>query len=274
MTNLRELACDLLTKYGNDPLKAQPAFDRALKKNLKLRKVLEIDYLSEIAKGHALVEIHHAAPLQDGSHQATDNQTTSAAIHQFNESTGAGEDHVQYDNQISDVSSAQAKEGGGHGRFDTQISNAATPPKNPDDDRTVPVKGYKVKPFYRYPERTEAEKEVTRITKLTSSSVLQRFGMEKLRYHELDAFIRENAQTGNARIWQGINNVQRAALASLIRRHATPPDSSMLVRDIISDADLTRLEAVAIARAPKLVTSLIDRGTKQLAREVEKIAAE
>ena len=267
MTNLRELALDLLGKHGNNPLKAQPPFDRALKKNLKLRKQLETEYLETIAKGLAVAETQRLATLaQDGDQTPCVTQNEGVAIHlstDVAEGQRTGENHRNV---------ASAKDGGDQLAIDTQLADVATIPPNPE--RTVPIKPYKVKGFWRHPERTEAEKEMARITKLTSSSVLHRFGMDKLRYHELDAFIRENAQTGNAHIWQGINNVQRAALASLIRRHATPPDTTMFVRDMISDADLTKLEATAIAQAPKLVGALIARGTKQLAKDVERITAE
>ena len=98
--------------------------------------------------------------------------------------------------------------------------------------------------------------------------------MEKVRYRELDAVIRENGKAAGARIHAGISNIQRAAFASLIKRHVIPVNDSAFISEVVSEADLNKLAIIAIRQAPELAARYAKRDAEQIIEDVKLIAAE
>src|SRR5208337_3513866 len=150
----------------------------------------------------------------------------------------------------------------------------APSPAAPDKTVHVTKHGKKIREFWRHPPRTEAQKEAARTAAMVGGSQWREYGLEKIRYRELDQFIRDNAEIGTINVVRGVNNFQKAALAALIQRHVVPIDQGQLVTELVSDHELQKYVALAIKWAPKYAATRARADADDVIENVKMIAAE
>jgi len=179
--------------------------------------------------------------------------------------------HVPPDAQQADAGKAADDDGQLIG--ETHKHDALSPAA-PDKTVHVTKHGKKIREFWRHPPRTEAQKEAARTAAMVGGSQWREYGLDKVRYRELDQFIRDNAEIGTINVVRGVNNFQKAALAALIQRHVVPIDQGQLVTELVSDHELQKYVALAIKWAPKYAATRARADADDVIENVKMIAAE
>jgi hypothetical protein len=154
---------------------------------------------------------------------------------------------------------------GGHSTDDAHDKTAAarstSQPKQP-------------KPFFPQKGKSEAEKEITRRAALAGSSLWVELGMDRLRYRELDAFIREQILAGAGHAKRAHYQAKRAAIAWLVKQHGQPADPNALIKDCVTEKDAARFGAMGERQAGLIIAKLVQQTAVEIESGVKLIAAE
>ena len=254
-------------KHNKDLPKLRSLLDGGLRRDAKLRasvierELAEIREEERLRKGQTSSDTHRSGALPGGGGQTTADTHGDVA---------AASDVLPKGHSTSDTHEQIALPGsGGQTVPDTHIIGAAAP-----NERTILVKKHNVKEFHRVPARSESQKKISNTAMLVGSSTWRVLGMEKLRYREIDAFIAEQSEMGGMWVHKGSKHVLAASVAWLVKQHGKPSDDSVLVSDVISDNELSKLMAKAMKSAPEITAKIAAAATSSIAENVRLIAAE
>ena len=276
----RRVARQIYEKNGRDLEKTKLHLRARLRSDVKLLDAVierELKGIVGIDQNDTDSQSLHINPEADGSQPAHDNQNPDCCRPSYSErerrraaAPTPNSNQLKSDNQSRNVA-VPVGSGDGQENYDNQ-DTAAVAASVPVKAHKVPT--HKVKEFWRHPPRSEIEKEASKTARLVGSSIWRQFGMEKVRYREIDAFIDDMSTTGAMRVWEGISNIQRARFAQLIRQHGIPSDDSVLLSEVISDNEAAKLAALALSQAPKIAKELVKITAKNMSDQIKLIAAE